>query len=94
MNKGKLIKEGRNWKIQAPTFKQPMSIQGDFGLTDEMANQEVEFDNSKGPITKIRFNNKDFSRREIKNNERWSPGWIRKQYYLWINPNRESTCSI
>jgi CRISPR-associated protein (TIGR03986 family) len=69
MNKGKLIKEGRNWKIQAPTFKQPMSIQGDFGLTDEMANQEVEFDNSKGPITKIRFNNKDFSRREIKNNQ-------------------------
>lgn len=64
MKKGKLIKEGKNWKIASPDFKQPMSIAGDFGFTDDMANQEIEFDNSGGPIALIKFEGKSYSKKQ------------------------------
>lgn len=61
MKNGKLILEGKNWKIASPDFKQPMSIAGNFGFTDDMANQNIEFDNSGGAVKKIRFNGKNYT---------------------------------
>lgn len=62
MKTGKLIKEGKNWKISSPDFKQPMSISGDYGLTDNMENQEVKFDNSGGSLKMIVLNNKTYTK--------------------------------
>ncbi len=62
MKKGTLIKEGKSWKIASSDFKQPMTIAGNFGLTDEMNNQDIEFDNSGGALKVIRFKNKDYTK--------------------------------
>ncbi len=62
MKKGTLIKEGKSWKIASSDFKQPMTIAGYFGLTDEMNNQDIEFDNSGGALKVIRFKNKDYTK--------------------------------
>ena len=61
MNTGKLIRQGKYWKIESKGFKQPMSIFGDFGFTDDMINQEIEFDNSGGTVKKVTFNGIDFT---------------------------------
>lgn len=62
MKKGILIKDGKSWKISSPAFKQPMTIGGDFGLTNDMENQEIEFDNSGGALKLIRFKNKAYKK--------------------------------
>jgi CRISPR-associated protein (TIGR03986 family) len=68
MKTGKLIKEGKFWKISS-SGQNPMNVYGDFGLTDDMLNQEVEFDTTGGPIKMIRFNGKNYTKKQpIQNN--------------------------
>lgn len=68
MKRGTLIKEGKYWKISL--FGQnSMNVFGDFGLTDDMLNQEVEFDSTGGPIKLIRYNGKNYTKKQpIPNN--------------------------
>lgn len=62
MKKATLIKEGRFWKLNAPGFKKPMSISGNFGLTDDMDGKEVEYDNTGGPLKLIRYEGKEYKK--------------------------------
>jgi CRISPR/Cas system CSM-associated protein Csm3 (group 7 of RAMP superfamily) len=60
MKSGKLIKEPKSWKLDYPGFKQPMTVQGDFGLTDDLHGKEVEFDNPGGKIRVIKYGGKSY----------------------------------
>lgn len=61
MKKGILIKEGKNWRITNPN----MPIIGDFGLSDDLNNREVEFDNSGGPVKLIQVDGKKYVRKQV-----------------------------
>lgn len=74
MKKGKLIKEGKFWKISSPGQNQ-MNVFGDFGLTDDMLNQEVEFDTTGGPIKLIRYNGKSYTKKEQTPNNMARPNY-------------------
>ncbi|MCZ2459992.1 MAG: TIGR03986 family CRISPR-associated RAMP protein [Chitinophagales bacterium] len=64
MKKGKLIKEKNTWKITGDGIKNPMPVMGDFGLTDDMNGKEIEFDNNGGPVKLIRFEGKDYVKKQ------------------------------
>jgi CRISPR/Cas system CSM-associated protein Csm3 (group 7 of RAMP superfamily) len=81
MKKGNLKKEGRNWKISSSELKSSMTVPGDFGLSDDMDSQEIEFDNSKGPITLIRFNGKNFVKKQTVPNSGSKPGYQSNRDY-------------
>jgi len=74
MKKGRLIKEGRFWKISS-SGQNPMNVPGDFGLTDDMLNQEVEFDTTGGPIKLIRYNGKSYTKKEHTQNIMAKPNY-------------------
>ncbi|MBX2929800.1 MAG: TIGR03986 family CRISPR-associated RAMP protein [Saprospiraceae bacterium] len=59
MKTAKLVKHGKGWQL---TGEKTLSVIGDFGLTDDMNGQQVEFDNSGGPVKLIRFNGKDYTK--------------------------------
>lgn len=65
MKKGKLIKEGKFWKIISADLKNPMTVPGDFGLTDDMNEKDVSFDTTGGPVKAILFEGKTYSKRLI-----------------------------
>jgi CRISPR-associated protein (TIGR03986 family) len=62
MKTGKLIKEGKFWKISAEGFANPMPIFGDFGLQESMNGVEIEFDNTGGAVKLIRHEGKDYTK--------------------------------
>lgn len=59
MKTAKLVKKGKGWRLEG---EKPMSVPGDFGLTDDMEGQEVEFDNTGGPVKLIRYQGKDYTK--------------------------------
>ena len=59
MKKAKLVKHGKGWRLEG---EKSMPVPGDFGLTDAMEGQEVEFDNSGGPVKLIRYQGKDYTK--------------------------------
>lgn len=61
MKTAKLIKQGKGWQLAG---EKTLPVIGDFGLTDDMNGQEVEFDNSGGPVKIIRFNGKDYIKQQ------------------------------
>lgn len=61
MKTAKLIKLGKNWQLAGD---KTLPVMGDFGLTEEMNGQEVEFDNTGGPVKLIRFNGKDYTKQQ------------------------------
>ncbi|MCW5925081.1 MAG: TIGR03986 family CRISPR-associated RAMP protein [Saprospiraceae bacterium] len=61
MKTAKLIKQGKGWQLAG---EKTLPVTGDFGLTDDMNGQEVEFDNSGGPVKVIRFNGKDYTKQQ------------------------------
>lgn len=63
MKKGKLQKNGKGWIIISTEFKTgSMSVQGDYQLTDDMNDKEIEFDNSGGYIKEIYYLNKLYTK--------------------------------
>jgi len=62
MKKGTLKKEGKQWKIASPEFKIPMPIYGEFGLTSELIDKEIEFDNTGGSVKSIRIQGKNYTK--------------------------------
>lgn len=65
MKKGNLTKKGKYWHITSSEIKSGnIMVPGDFGLTDDMAGKEVEFDNSIGPVTLIFFNKKKYVKKQ------------------------------
>lgn len=65
MKRGKLIKEGKFWKIVSADLKNPMMVAGDFGLTDDLNGKDVSFDTTGGPVKSIIFEGKTYSKRQI-----------------------------
>lgn len=66
MKKGNLTKKGKYWQITSSEIKSGnIMIPGDFGLTDDMAGKEVEFDNSTGPVTLIICDKKRYSKKQV-----------------------------
>lgn len=64
MKKGKLFKEGKTWKIASAELKtSPIAVLGDFGLSDSMDGEEVEFDHSGGPVNLIRHAGKEYRKK-------------------------------
>ncbi|MDX2245356.1 MAG: TIGR03986 family CRISPR-associated RAMP protein [Bacteroidia bacterium] len=61
MKTAKLIKQGKGWQLVG---EKTLTVQGDFGLTEDMNGQEVEFDNTGGPVKLIRFNGKDYTKHQ------------------------------
>ncbi len=59
MKKGKLVKEKNNWKIQG---EKTTPVYGNFGLTEDLNGQEVEFDNSGGPVKFILHRGKKYEK--------------------------------
>ena len=64
MKKGKLYKEGKTWKIDSSELKtSPIAVLGDFGLSDSMSGEEIEFDHSGGPVNLIRHAGKEYRKK-------------------------------
>jgi CRISPR-associated protein (TIGR03986 family) len=61
MKKAKLVKHGKGWRLEG---EKVLFVPGGFGLTDDMDGQEVEFDNTGGPVKRIRFDGKDYTRQQ------------------------------
>lgn len=61
MKTAKLVRKGKGWMLEGEKI---ISIPGDFSLTDDMNGQEVEFDNTGGPVQLIRFNGKDYMKKK------------------------------
>lgn len=61
MKTAKLQQHGKGWKLVG---EKTLIVPGNFGLTDDMNNQEVEFDNTGGPVKCIRYNGKDYTKQE------------------------------
>ncbi len=58
MKTAKLIND-KGWKLVG---EKTLPVMGNFGLSDDMNGQEVEFDNAGGPVKLIRFNGKDYTK--------------------------------
>lgn len=61
MKTAKLIKQGKGWQLAGD---KTLPVMGNFGLSDDMNGQEVEFDNTGGPVKLIRFNGKDYTKQQ------------------------------
>lgn len=59
MKTAKLVKHGKGWRLEGEKI---ITVSGDFGLTDDMNGQEVEFDNTGGPVKLIRYQGKDYTK--------------------------------
>jgi CRISPR-associated protein (TIGR03986 family) len=59
MKTAKLVKHGKGWRLEG---EKTMPVPGDFGLTDDMEGQKVEFDNTGGPVKLIRYQGKDYTK--------------------------------
>lgn len=66
MKTAKLVKQGKGWVLEG---EKTQPVPGDFGLTDDMNGQEVEYDNSGGPVKLIRYNRKDYTKTQQQNME-------------------------
>lgn len=95
MKTAKLIKDGKGWKLEGD---KTLTVQGDFGFTDDMNGQDVQFDNTGGPVKFIRFNGKDYTKQQIQQqdmakqqNYRNSHGGSRdSRYQQNYSPDRRS----
>lgn len=65
MKKGKLIKEGKFWKIVSADLKNPMTVPGNFGLTDDMNGKDVSFDTTGGPVKAISYDGKTYTKQQV-----------------------------
>lgn len=61
MKTAKLQKHGKGWQLAGDKM---ISVPDDFGLTEDMNGQEVEFDNTGGPVRLIRYNGKDYTKQQ------------------------------
>ncbi len=65
MKQGKLVKQGKFWKIESADMKNPITVPGDFGLTDDMNGKDVTFDNTGGPVKAIIFEGKKYIKQQV-----------------------------
>ncbi len=65
MRKGKLIKEGKFWKIVSADLKNPMIVPAGFGLTDDMNGKDVSFDTTGGPVKAIILEGKKYTKQQV-----------------------------
>ncbi|MEZ4829278.1 MAG: hypothetical protein R3C61_23770 [Bacteroidia bacterium] len=77
MKTAKLIKQGKGWQLVG---EKTLPVMGNFGLTEDMNGQEVEFDNTGGPVKLIRFNGKDYTKQQ---QEQQDMGKVEFQKSAW-----------
>lgn len=61
MKKAILIKQKKGWRLEG---EKTLNVFGEYGLTDDMDGKEVEFDNTGGPVKMIRYEGKEYRKRQ------------------------------